>query len=215
MRTDVLLISAFHPELAPLRAVLGDALTGQIGAATVLAKAVGIGVPNAAVGLASRIEAIAPRACVFVGTCGAYPEASHPLDSVVVSRRIRLVDPAVIEGRAAFPDPMSTVLDANAPLVSAIAAHGARPVDVATTLAITTDDALAERIAQATGCEAEHLEAHAVATACAAFGVPFAAILGVANVVGARARDEWRTHHRSASEAAARVAVAWLQSFRM
>ena len=41
-----------------------------------------------------------------------------------------------------------------------------------------------------------------VAAACAARGIPFGAALGVANYVGARAREEWRAHHRTAAAAA-------------
>ena len=84
---------------------------------------------------------------------------------------------------------------------------GARGVDVATTLAITVDDAAAARIASSASVHVEHLEAHGVAAACAARGIPFAAALGVANVVGARARDEWRAHHRSAASAAVDVVL--------
>jgi nucleoside phosphorylase len=73
---------------------------------------------------------------------------------------------------------------------------------VATTLAITTDDAVAVRAARATTSHVEHLEAYGVAAACAARGVPFAAALGVANYVGARAREEWRAHHRTSASAA-------------
>jgi futalosine hydrolase len=214
MPKAVLVVSAFHPELAPLRATLGESLAGRVGVVQVVAKAVGIGLANAAVGLASRIAEAAPAACVFTGTCGAYPSSGVAIGSVVVARRVRLVDPAAVERRAAFPDPMTLALDADAATAQAIAGHGARAVSVANTLAITTDDALAARIGESAGCEVEHLEAFAVATACAAFGVPFAAVLGVANVVGSRARDEWRAHHKSASEAAVRVVVAWLQSIR-
>ncbi|MGH7297349.1 MAG: phosphorylase, partial [Polyangiaceae bacterium] len=61
--------------------------------------------------------------------------------------------------------------------------------------------------ARSTACAAEHLEAYGVSAACAARGVPCAAALGVANVVGARARDEWRAHHRAAASAAVDVVL--------
>jgi nucleoside phosphorylase len=78
---------------------------------------------------------------------------------------------------------------------------------VATTLAVTVDDAAAARIAQATTAHVEHLEAYGVAAACAARGIPFAAALGVANEVGARGREEWRAHHRAAAAAAVDVVL--------
>jgi nucleoside phosphorylase len=54
--------------------------------------------------------------------------------------------------------------------------------------------------------------AHGVATACAARGIPFAAVLGVANFVGVRARSQWRLHHREASTAAAECVLGWITS---
>jgi nucleoside phosphorylase len=88
-------------------------------------------------------------------------------------------------------------------------ALAAQAADVATTMAVTVDDTVAQRIA-ASGAQVEHLEAHGVATAAAQFGVPFAAVLGVANTVGSRAREEWRQHHRAAADAAVQRVVAWL-----
>jgi len=35
-------------------------------------------------------------------------------------------------------------------------------------------------------------------------------VLGVANAVGARAREEWRAHQAAASEAAAATVARWL-----
>jgi futalosine hydrolase len=210
---DVLVVAAFYPELAALRAVLGDALRGHVGRAAVAARVVGIGLPVAAAGCAMHLGELKPRLVIAIGTCGAYPDAGLSIGEVVVARRVRLVDPSELRGLSQFPEPMSIVGDADASMSDAIAlASGARPVDVATTLAITVDDATAARIARATGAQVEHLEAHAVATACAARGVPFAAILAVANFVGARARDEWLVHHREAARAAAEAALKWLAS---
>jgi hypothetical protein len=87
---------------------------------------------------------------------------------------------------------------------------GARPVDVAATLAITVDDAAASSLRQRTGGSVEHLEAFAVAMACRRAQRRFVAVLGVANAVGARAREEWKAHQAAASEAAAGVVARWL-----
>jgi nucleoside phosphorylase len=106
---------------------------------------------------------------------------------------------------------MNVVAEIDADLSSAVGG-GARAVDVATTLSITTDDALARRVGEALGCEVEHLEAFAVAAACSAERVPVIAVLGVANRVGSAARDEWRRHHASAGKAATDVVAAWLAS---
>jgi nucleoside phosphorylase len=214
---DVLILGAFHPELAPLRPLLGDGLRARVGAADVVARVVGIGVTMAAVGGAMQLAEHAPRVVVLVGTCGAYRIAGDASASVLaigdvaVPARLRLTAPCVVDGLAQFPDPMSVSLDAHAPTVEGLLRAGGRPGDVVTTPGITVDDAAAARVARATGARIEHLEAHGVATACAARGVPFAAALGVANDVGSGAREQWRSYHRAAAAAAIAVVTRWLQ----
>src|SRR5260370_13344020 len=106
---------------------------------------------------------------------------------------------------------MAGMLDAEGAMCDGMAKWGARRVSVATTLAVTVDDGVATQMARATSAHVEHLEAHAVATACAVRGVVFSAVLGVANIVGAQAREQWRANHRRASEAAARHLLRWLE----
>jgi nucleoside phosphorylase len=188
-------------------------MRGYVGRAHVVARVVGIGLPMAAAGGAMHLAEVQPRAALAIGTCGAYAGAGLAIGEVVVARRVRLVDPSALQGLSQFPGPMSIVTDAHAPMADAISrATGALAVDVATPLGVTVDDAIAARIAQATGAQVEHLEAYGVATACAARGIPFGAVLAVANIVGARARDEWRLHHHEAARAAASVVVKWLQA---
>jgi futalosine hydrolase len=206
---DLLVLAAFPPELAPLRAALGDGLRRPFGGHDVAAEAVGIGLATAAAGAATKLAALRPRGVVLVGTCGAFVD-SLSIGAVAVARRLVLAEPAVARGEAAYPEPMSTEVVADAALGEALASRGGALVDVATTLAVTTDDALAAQLAAFTRCQVEHLEAYGVAAACAAHGVPFAAALGVANGVGARGREEWRQNHRAASAAAIAVLVSWM-----
>ncbi len=166
----------------------------------------------AAAGAATRLAALRPRGVVLVGTCGAFGEALA-LGAVAVANRLVLAEPAVARGEAAYPEPMSIELCADRALGEGLVASshgGAKRVDLATTLAVTTDDPLATRLAAFTSCQAEHLEAYGVAAACAAHGVPFITALGVANRVGSSGRAEWRQNHRTASAAAIDVLVAWI-----
>jgi nucleoside phosphorylase len=207
---DVLILAAFDPELAPLRAALGDSLRGRFGGQVVEARKTGVGLPAAAIGATLHITEIAPRAVVLIGTCGAYAQAGLAVGDVVAADTLRLVDPASLDGATEFPEPMAVAAKAHGPLAAALAGAGARPSCVATTLAITVDDAVAEKIARGSGADVEHLEAHGVAMACAARGVPFGAVLGVANPVGASGRAAWRAHHREAEAAAAECVLRWL-----
>jgi futalosine hydrolase len=210
---DLVLFAAFHPELAPLQSALGDTMRRRIGNVDVVARAAGIGLPMAAAGCAMHLGDLRPRTAIAIGTCGAYAGSGLEIGDVVVARRVRLVDPAALRDEAQFPDPMSTTIEAHGPLVAGIARiTPAAPVDVATTLAITVDDGVAASIARATGAAAEHLEAYGIATACAARGVPFCAVLGVANLVGSRAREQWKVNHHEAARAAANAVLDWLRA---
>jgi nucleoside phosphorylase len=82
---------------------------------------------------------------------------------------------------------------------------------VATTLAITVEDAAAATVARRTGAGVEHLESYGVAVACSALGIPFIAVLGVANTVGSQGRAQWRANHESASVAAGEHLLGWLR----
>ena len=173
----------------------------------------GVGLSAAAAGAAVHVHETRPRVVVAVGTCGAYTASRLAVGQVVVARTVRLVDRSVLEGQAEFPGPMAQVGRAHLAMAESIVqATGAMPADVATTLAITVRDDAAALIAEATGAQVEHLEAHAMAAACTLRGVPFGAVLGVANAVGSRAREEWRQHHVSAASAAGEVLLRWLGS---
>jgi futalosine hydrolase len=216
---DLLVLAAFDPELLPLEALLGERLEARIGERTIAARTVGVGLAAAAAGASARVAELAPRAVVLVGSCGAYPTASPTalaIAEVAIGRRLYLADLATIDGLAQSPPPMALAMEADARLSDAIAA-GARGsvragATVATTLAITVDDAAASRIAAKTAADVEHLETHGVAAACAAHGVPFAVVLGVANAVGSRGRAEWLANHVRAERAACERVAAWIQS---
>ena len=204
---DLLIVAAFDPELAPLT-LAGLTPPGSPAIAT---RAVGVGMPAAAAGAATAIAELAPRFVVLVGTCGAYRASGLAIGDVVVADAVRVADGFAVEGRAEFPALMATVLASDAGLRTELEAAGARSAHVATTLGITVDDASAARIGQGTQTQVEHLEAFGVAHACVARGVPFAAVIGVANFVGSGAREEWRANHHAASAAVARCILRWLE----
>jgi nucleoside phosphorylase len=186
-------------------------MMGRVGDLFVIARPVGIGLVHAAIGAAEEIAQTQPRFVVLLGTCGAYAARSIFIDDVVIADRVMLVEPSALMGASEFPEVISTMLRTDGAICEGLTISGARGVGVATTLAVTVDDGTAAQIARATGAHVEHLEAHAVATACALRGLAFSAVLGVANIVGAQAREQWRANHRSASDAAARHLLRWLE----
>ena len=178
----MLVLAAFPPELAALDPSLARAT-------------VGVGLVEAALGAARVLRERKPERVVLVGTVGAYPGSGLAIGDVVRASRVLLAAPsgALIE---AIPQRIEVDRsDPNDPY------DFLRSAVVATTLAVTTDDSVAAELAARTGADVEHLEAFAVARACAQAAVPFAAVFGVANTVGARGRDEWRAHHERAAAA--------------
>jgi nucleoside phosphorylase len=209
---DLLVLAAYAPELAGMRRSLGEQLYGNISGVVVSCKAVGVGLPNATAGTILRLQQLRPRAVVLVGTCGYYPGTANPpaIGDVVVGRRVVLVDPIEVEHRGAIPEPIARATECSAVLAFGLAGGRAPTVDVANTLGVTTDDALAALLGSAGGCGVENLEAFGIANACALQGVSFATVLGVSNRVGSTGREEWRSYHKPAAQAACEVVNRWL-----
>lgn len=221
--TDVLVLAAHPVELEGLAPGLrergapepGRAATVQHGARRVACAAVGVGLPAAGAGTARALLEHAPRAVVLIGSFGRYPSgaAASAADHAYVVERVRLCDAAVARREAAFPAPVLSELALDGSLASALERHGARRMRaLATTLSITTDDALARVLGEHSGCDGENLEAMAVAHACALARVPCAVLVAWTNEVGSRGRADWLAHHAEAARSTARVLEAFLDS---
>ena len=202
-----LIVSAFEPEIAPLRRLVR-------GLRGIVLEPVGIGAIDAAVGAAGAITRARPARVIFVGTAGIYgreSEARQVIGTAVVAGEILCMSTAALKGEAYLPGPMVVQVPTSRSLQTALASGRAeQPRDVACPLAITRSAALGRRISEATGATLENLEAFAVARAAAAASVPFAAVLGVANRVGPTGHDEWQRHHRAASRAACELIARFL-----
>ena len=206
-----LVVSAWEPEIAPLRGML------PADARRWVAAAAGVGAVEAAVGASRAIARWRPEHVIFVGTAGVYPgptSRSARIGSVAVAADLRAVSTAALRGHSyvAGPQPMraQAASKLSAELVRGLPGTPRRTSIVACPTAITRSAALARRIAADTGAAFENLEAFAVARAAAAAGVDFAAVLGVSNVVGPSGHREWRVNHDAASHAACALVAAHL-----
>ena len=199
--TRTLVVSAFAPEIAPLRRRLA-------GRRDVQTATVGIGAIEAAIGASRAIAAHRPGRLVFVGTAGVYARgpAAIPIGGVAVAGEIQGVSTAALRGDGYLPGPVALRAETSTSLAAALTAAlgdaGRAPLSVACPLAITRTSALGRLIADATGADLENLEVFAVARAALAAGVEFGAVLGVANRVGPGGHREWLKHHRAVSRAA-------------
>ena len=160
------------------------------------------------------LRRVRPGRVLFVGTAGIYgqqKEARQAIGTAAVAGEVLCMSTAALKGEAYLPGPMVVQLSTSRSLQTALGGGRAdQPRDVACPLAITRSAALGRRIAEATGATLENLEAFAVARAAAAAGIPFAAVLGVANRVGPTGHEEWQRHHRAASRAACELIARFL-----
>lgn len=167
-------------------------------------RTVGVGPVIAAATAARVLAELRPTGVVMVGTAGSYRDGP-PIGRACAARRVGLADGAAAMGLGYVPRPPAPVVCDPRLLERA---SGLPVVDVLNTGAITTDPLLAGRMAD--GWQVEHLEAYGVAAACAAAGVPFLAVLGIANQVGPDAHAQWLTHRDAAQETARAAALAVL-----
>jgi hypothetical protein len=167
-----LVVGAYAPEL--------DRLYGR---ADVIARAVGIGLVDAAIGTTRALSEVRPDRLFFVGTAGVLPGAELAIGQVVeVSAATLGVRPGEY-----VPEPMSVRVG-----------EGGRVA--VSSLGITRDAVEAARLGELGTIE--HLECFAVLRAAQLFGVPATAILAIANGVGPDAHAEWRANRVSAERAA-------------
>jgi purine-nucleoside phosphorylase len=204
-----LVVSAWEPEIAPLRRLLGRVPPGAV-----VLRPVGVGLVEAAVGAARALAEVRPKRVIFVGTAGAYlaGRSTPALGSVALASELILTSTAALRGDGYLPEIQPQHDDGAETLRAALreAVPGIATFKVACPLAITRTAALGQRIARATGAGLENLEAFAVARAARAAQVPFAAVLGIANRVGPAAHRQWRANHLTASRAASRIVARLL-----
>jgi len=217
----VLVLSAWEPEIRSLR----EKVRGSKLETSVKCRTVGVGAVDAAINAARAIADEHPLLAIFVGTAGAYPplraraggaaSAASAIGGVVVADKLALVATEVLRGDGYLPEPMVVTTATAGNLAHEILSYARVPGPAAATvacpLAITRSRVLGRSIARATHAAVENLEAFSAARAATAAGVPFAAVLGVANQVGPRAHAEWLANHRAASKAACDVVWTWLR----
>jgi len=172
----LLVVAAWEPELSRFRERLAELPSGI----ELVLDTLGVGLVEASIAMTQCVAREEPTAALLLGTCGAFGTEPGVVGTVVAAARVRLVDASVLEGSAALPAPMPAEATFDRGLHDALVRSGARSVQIANTVGITTDDALADRLARGCAADVEHLEAFAFARACASARVPCAAALGVA-----------------------------------
>lgn len=148
----------------------------------------GVGAVCAAASATRHIAAEKPRFVVLVGTAGTYP-GGPPIGSLVVASDLGWADGGGVMGTGYTPRP-PPVLPASKALSASL---NATPARVLTTPSVTTSLALGQRFSDEEW-RVEHLEAYAVAHVCADANIPFAAILGITNMTGPHAHEQWRAN---------------------
>ncbi|AKU89860.1 hypothetical protein [Vulgatibacter incomptus] len=176
--------------------------SGSIGGVGVLARTLGVGPVEAALGAAAALAERPVSGAILVGTCGAFPGSGLGIGSVAVIERSLLTSSDAGAGLAYVPGPAAGLARSSPALIEALSMGGLPRVGCATVVAITRDGDHAAALGRASGCEVEHLEAHGFLRAAERAGVPAACLLGVANDVGPLGHEQWKRHAREASAAA-------------
>ena len=204
----LLVVAAWEPELVRFRERMREV---RVSGVDVVSEAIGVGLVESGMGMTRCVVRHAPDLALLIGTAGALPRAKGAvaIGDVVAGATVRIVDAGILDGRAALPAPMPKAADLDAAVLDALVRSGAKSVQIANTVGITVDDALAAALGAGVH-HVEHLEGFAFARACAAAGVRCGIVLGIANTVGSRGRAEWLANHVQASAAAADVALAAL-----
>jgi nucleoside phosphorylase len=179
-----------------------DAELGDLGGV-----ALGVGPVVSAARMARVLAVDRPDAVVFIGTAGAYV-GGPAVGGAVQARRFGLADGAAAMGLGYTPRPPAPVR-ADLRVLPDVALPLA---DVLTVGAVSTDPLLASRLSD--DWQVEHLETFGAAWACQDAGVPFTAVLGIANRVGPDAHVEWLTHRVAAQDAAREAVRAALERVR-
>lgn len=212
-RCTWLVVAAWPPELAHLRRQL--ATLSRSTRKTIVLETVGIGLVEAAAGAARAIAERQPQQILLVGTAGIYASSATPslaIGTAAIVRRTNLLSNLLGDGHSYLPSVLPTEQPCSADLVTRLRkATKLAVVDVACPVGITASTNAARAAARQSGCAAENLEAFAVARAAARAGIPFAAVLGIANRVGPAAHAEWKMHARAAARAACQGALAFFR----
>lgn len=199
-----LICAAVDEELAAFRAIEFST--------RLRAEAIGVGPVDAALGAAAALHPDTPWA-IFIGSCGAFPGSGLRIGEAVLVADSLLGSSDAATGRSYIPAAALRPSSSDPALVHDIAtATGLRPLRVVTTVAITSDEESARRLALRSEAQAEHLEAHAFLRAAERAGVPAACILGVSNEVGPQAHEQWKAHADEAAAAATAALLRYLRS---
>jgi uridine phosphorylase len=193
---NLLCVSAFEPELTRFR---------ELAPSWIATAPAGIGLVECAIGTAELLARHSPAEAIFLGTCGS-ARADLAIGDVVFGTSASLFAGPGAE----LVGETDVVVPIEPRLRDALVAAGATPSTIATAIGITVTNELAGHVA-ATG-DVEHLEAYAFVRACVRANVPCAVVLGIANVVGAKGRAEWRANHARASALAAETLAEALLS---
>src|SRR3954470_21533270 len=100
-----LVLSAWEPEIAPLRRLARAFDRERLALATV-----GVGAVDAAIGAAAAIAAARPARVIFIGTAWAYPRgrATGAIGAVAIAGELALVSTAALRGDGYLPEPLAT-----------------------------------------------------------------------------------------------------------
>lgn len=193
---SLLIVSAITSELDTLRAFLSKSqeeaglISGNLSGHSVTLAAIGIGSVEAAITLSQILGAHPFDKVYFVGTGGILPGHKLEINQAV---EVSWVQPAQAPGERLVGSLFDNIeCDLRPP---------EEGVHVWCSQGVSESQELA-RHAASFAAQVENLELWGVARACKRFETPFGAVLGLSNLVGEQAGEQWQANRESAAMAA-------------
>lgn len=152
----------------------------------------GVGPVDAGIQTAKLISVLKPTQVWFIGTAGVYPDRYLSPGDVVIGSEFLFGDTGLSAGTSYVPEiqmmksePVTLCLEPTFPFK-------VKNGKILTVPSITKSEKSAVELRDHFGADAEHLEVFSVWRACNLFHIPFSAVLGISNIVGPEAHEQWK-----------------------
>lgn len=214
---SLLVVGATDLELQPLRSAMTEVASdatrwgamqlGRLGPLQVAVQALGVGKVNTAAGLALAIDRLQPKAVLQLGIAGAYVGSFLSIGMAMLAEEELQLDLGLRQGEGwadleaiGFPATPGQdgrperwqVVPTDPGFTEALASLTGLPRGrFATMDAVSHDLDIAQALQRRFDVSLESMEGAAAAAVCDRFGLPFAELRGVSNIVGDRDKGRW------------------------
>ncbi len=193
MKSKILIIAAFEPELKPLRLALKNQKN-------IVFSTSGIGFTQAAAKTTAALLKTKPKQVIFVGSCGAYSK-TIPLLTIICATESKIADYVFASKKSYNPQNYLLTFKADPKLIRKLKSKKNKEFFFSTihsSISITKDPSIARKFLEKKHYF-ENLELYGVAQACSNLNIPWNAISVITNYIGENAHLEWLENYQEAA----------------